>query len=374
MGGTQLNYQEELVCIGCGIRVQTEDPKQIGYAPKSAVEKETIVCQRCFKLKHYNEVQDVSLTDDDFLKILNKVGDTNSLIVKIVDIFDFNGSWLPGLHRFVGKNDVLLIGNKVDLLPKSVKPNKLKNWMKQEAKELGLQPVDVLLVSAEKGKFIQEAATAIEYYRNGRDVYVVGCTNVGKSTFVNRLIKEVSGESDIITTSHFPGTTLDMIEIPLDDGQAIIDTPGIINHHQMAHFVDKRDFKVIMPKKEIKPKVYQLNEQQTLYFGGLARLDYVSGGRRSFTCYLSNELNIHRTKLENADELYAKHAGEMLTPPRSEQLEEFPEFVSQEFSLKEPKMDIVFSGLGWVTVNEPGAKVMAHVPKGVNVIVRKSLI
>ena len=27
-------------------------------------------------------------------------------------------------------------------------------------------------------------------------------------------------------------------------------------------------------------------------------------------------------------------------------------------------MDIVFSGLGWVTVNESGAKIVAHVPKG----------
>ena len=374
MGGTQLNNHQELVCIGCGVTVQSEDPKELGYAPQSALEKESIICQRCFKLKHYNEVQDVSLTDDDFLKILNKVGETDSLIVKIVDIFDFNGSWLPGLHRFVGQNDVLLIGNKVDLLPKSVKPNKLINWMKKSSKELGLNPIDVLLVSAEKGKHVLEAAEAIEKYRNGKDVYVVGCTNVGKSTFINRLIKEVSGEGDIITTSHFPGTTLDMIEIPLDDGQALIDTPGIINHHQMAHYVDKRDFKVIMPKKEIKPRVYQLNEAQTLFFGGLARLDYVSGGRRSLTCYLSNELNIHRTKLEKADELYKNHAGELLTPPRPDQLEEFPKLIPHEFTLKEGKMDIVFSGLGWVTVNEPGAKVVAHVPKGVNVIVRKSLI
>ncbi len=126
--------------------------------------------------------------------------------------------------------------------------------MKQAAKELGLQPVDVLLVSAEKGKYISEAAEAIEHYRQGRDVYVVGCTNVGKSTFINRLIKQVTGEADIITTSHFPGTTLDMIEIPLDDGQAMYDTPGIINHHQMAHYVDSRDFKISCQKKKLNPK------------------------------------------------------------------------------------------------------------------------
>lgn len=365
---------EQFVCIGCGVKIQTDHPTELGYAPKTALEKESIICQRCFRLKNYNEVQDVHLTDDDFLKILNEIGKRDALIVKIVDIFDFNGSWLPGLHRFVGNNKIILIGNKVDLLPKSVKPNKLINWMKQEAKGLGLKPEDVFLISAAKGHFIQDAVAAIEKHRNGKDVYVVGCTNVGKSTFINRVIKEFSGEGDVITTSHFPGTTLDIIEIPLSDGQALIDTPGIINHHQMAHFVDKRDLKIITPKKEIKAKIYQLNEGQTLFFGGLARFDYLTGGRRSFVCYLSNELTIHRTKVEKASELYQNHVGELLSPPRRDQLNEFPELVRHEFTIKEEKTDIVFSGLGWVTVNEAGAKVAAYVPKGVHVMLRKSLI
>ena len=76
----------------------------------------------------------------------------------------------------------------------------------------------------------------------------------------------------MITTSHFPGTTLDMIEIPLDDDKALYDTPGIINHHQMAHYLDPTELKFITPKKEIKPKVFQLNSEQTLFLGGLSRL------------------------------------------------------------------------------------------------------
>ncbi|RDZ15460.1 ribosome biogenesis GTPase YqeH [Priestia megaterium] len=366
--------EEKIQCVGCGVEIQTERPNELGYAPKSALEKEAIICQRCFRLKHYNEVQDVSLTDDDFLKILNGIGQTDGLVVKVVDIFDFNGSWLPGLHRFVGNNKVLLVGNKADLLPKSIKKNKLIHWMKREAKELGLKSVDVFLMSAQKGQGIREIAEAIEHYREGKDVYVVGCTNVGKSTFINAIIKEVTGEKDIITTSQYPGTTLDMIDIPLDNGASLYDTPGIINHHQMAHYVDKRDLKLISPKKEIKPKVYQLNEGQTLYFGGLARLDYVQGGRKSLTCYVSNDLHIHRTKLEKADELYEKQAGELLQPPRPEQMGEFPELVAHEFTIKNEKTDIVFSGLGWVTVNESGSKVVAHAPKGVGVFVRDSLI
>jgi 30S ribosome assembly GTPase len=365
---------EQFNCTGCGVKIQTVNPEELGYAPASSLEKEVVVCQRCFRLKNYNEIQDVSLTDDDFLKILNELSSRDALIVKIVDIFDFNGSWLPGIQRFAGKNPVLLIGNKADLVPKSVKQRKLIDWMKKESRDLGLNPIDVSLVSAAKGYNIKEAAAAIDEYRNGKDVYIVGCTNVGKSTFINRIIKEVTGEGDVITTSHFPGTTLDMIEIPLEDGKAIVDTPGIINHHQMAHYVDKRDLKFITPKKEIKPKVYQLNEEQTLYFGGLARFDYISGGRRSFSCYVPNEINIHRTKLEKADELYQNHAGELLTPPRREQMDEFPELVRHEFTIKEAKTDVVFSGLGWVTVNDAGAKIAAHVPKGVHVMLRRSLI
>nr|WP_263325653.1 ribosome biogenesis GTPase YqeH [Neobacillus sp. Marseille-Q6967] len=366
--------QLEYLCMGCGVKVQTENPAELGYAPPSAIEKENIICQRCFRLKNYNEVQDVSLTDDDFLKILNGIGRTDALIVMLVDIFDFNGSWLPGLHRFVGDNKILLVGNKVDLLPKSVKHHKLVNWMKLQAKELGLRPEEVFLISAAKGINVKETTAVIDEMRNGKDVYVVGSTNVGKSTFINRIIKEITGEGDIITTSHFPGTTLDVIKIPLDDGKALIDTPGIINHHQMAHYIDKRDLKFITPKKEIKPKVFQLNEGQTLFFGGLARFDFISGGRTSFVCHVSNDLNIHRTKTENADELYEKHVGEMLTPPRKEDIESFPELVRHEFMIKEAKTDIVFSGLGWVTVNEPGVKVAAYVPKGVQTLLRKSLI
>lgn len=365
--------QEEVICSGCGVKVQTENKEEIGFVPRSALDKDVIICQRCFRLKHYNEVQDVSLTDDDFLKILNELGKRDALIVKIVDIFDFNGSWLPGIHRFTGKNKVLLVGNKVDLLPKALNKNRLVNWMKFNSKEMGLKPEDVFLISAEKGIGVLELADAIDTYREKKDVYIVGCTNVGKSTFINQLIKQFGGdEEQYITTSHFPGTTLDMIDIPLDDGKVLYDTPGIINHHQMAHYVTKKELKFITPKKEIKPKVFQVNEGQTLFFGGLARLDYLLGGRNSLICYVSNEINIHRTKQVKADELYKNHLGELLQPP-GENIDSFPPLVRHEFSIPDEKTDIVFSGLGWVTL-QGKANVAAYIPKGVGVSVRKSLI
>ena len=249
---------EDILCIGCGAPIQTKYKDRLGYTPQSALEKgmETgeLYCQRCFRLRHYNEITDVQLTDDDFLRLLHEVGDSNALVVNVVDIFDFNGSVIPGLPRFVAGNDVLLVGNKKDILPKSVKTRKVTQWLTERAHEEGLRPVDVVLTSAQNKQAIKELIEKIEQYRKGRDVYVVGVTNVGKSTLINAIIQEITGDKEVITTSRFPGTTLDKIEIPLADGSHIYDTPGIIHRHQMAHYLSAKNLKYISPKKEIKPK------------------------------------------------------------------------------------------------------------------------
>ncbi|QZT33419.1 ribosome biogenesis GTPase YqeH [Caldalkalibacillus thermarum TA2.A1] len=361
-------------CTGCGVKLQSENPGQPGYVPVSALEREQVICQRCFRIKHYNDLTPVPMDNDEFIHILHRIGEARALVVKIVDLFDFNGSWLPGLMRFVNFNPVVLVVNKTDLFPR-VNWVRIEQWVRRQAKEGGLKPVDVVFCSAEKGTGIQALMKSIEQHRQGGDVYVVGATNVGKSTLINQILKQAGAEkAPVLTTSRFPGTTLDMIKIPLDDGQALYDTPGVINDHQMAHYVASEDLKVILPNKPLKPKVYQLNPRQTLFFGGLARLDFASGERQSFVCYMSNELPVHRTKLEKADELYSKHLGGMLSPPGNESLKEWGPLDQHTFSLKDELCDIVFSGLGWVAVKGTGARLTAYAPKGAGVYVRPSMI
>ncbi|WP_390406837.1 ribosome biogenesis GTPase YqeH [Lacticaseibacillus jixiensis] len=368
---------EALRCIGCGAVLQTEAPDHAGYLPASSLKKQQanpeadVYCQRCFRLRHYNEIQDVELTDDDFLKLLNALGQDDALIVNVVDIFDFNGSVIPGLHRFVGDNPVILVGNKADVLPKSVNPRKLTNWLTQAAHAQGLRPEAVLLTSAKKGHNVDELLALIEKYRAGRDVYVVGVTNTGKSTLINRIIKSLTGVQELITTSRFPGTTLDRIEIPLDDGKSLIDTPGIIHRGQMAHYIDQRDLNLVAPTKPIRPAVYQLNPGQTIFLAGLARFDFIKGQKNGFTIYVDNQLVLHRTKLENADAFYEKHKGGLLNPPRPEQTD-FPPLARFEFTPKE-KSDLVFAGLGWIVV-PAGQTVAGYAPVGVDVLLRKALV
>lgn len=367
---------EEILCIGCGATIQTTDKTGLGFTPQSALEKglETgeVYCQRCFRLRHYNEITDVQLTDDDFLKLLHEVGDSDALVVNVIDIFDFNGSVIPGLPRFVSGNDVLLVGNKKDILPKSVKAGKISQWLMERAHEEGLRPVDVVLTSAQNRHAIKEVIDKIEHYRKGRDVYVVGVTNVGKSTLINAIIQEITGDQNVITTSRFPGTTLDKIEIPLDDGSYIYDTPGIIHRHQMAHYLTAKNLKYVSPKKEIKPKTYQLNPEQTLFLGGLGRFDFIAGEKQGFTAFFDNELKLHRTKLEGASDFYDKHLGTLLTPPNNKEKEDFPKLVQHVFTIKD-KTDLVISGLGWIRVTGT-AKVAVWAPEGVAVVTRKAII
>ncbi|MGT2926084.1 ribosome biogenesis GTPase YqeH [Streptococcus cuniculipharyngis] len=367
---------ERLHCIGCGIAIQTEDKEAAGFTPKAALDKglETgnLYCQRCFRLRHYNDITDVQLSDDDFLNLLHSVGDSQALVVNVVDIFDFNGSVIPGLARFVAGNDILLVGNKKDILPKSVKDSKISQWLTERAHEEGLRPVDVVLTSAKNKQAIKDLIDKIEQYRKGRDVYVVGVTNVGKSTLINAIIQEITGDKDLITTSRFPGTTLDKIEIPLDDGSYIFDTPGIIHRHQMAHYLTAKNLNYVSPKKEIKPKTYQLNSGQTLFLAGLARFDYLAGDKQGFTGFFDNNLPLHRTKLAGADEFYAKHKGDLLAPPSQAELADFPPLVRHEFTVSD-KTDVVFSGLGWIRVSQP-ARLAAWAPEGVGVMLRRAII
>lgn len=366
-----------LQCIGCGAALQSEDEAKSGFIPQKTLEKaeeEAVYCKRCFRLRHYNEVQDVELTDDDFLNMLHELNETNALIVNMVDIFDFNGSIISGIQRFAGNNPVIIVGNKVDLLPKSLKKSKMRQWLFEQSHLNGIKPEEVFLISALNREDIKELMEKLEKLRKGRDIYIVGTTNVGKSTLVNQIISIATDEDNVVTTSYFPGTTLGKIEIPLDDERVLVDTPGVIQSAQLSYYLEPEEIKIITPRKEIKPKTYQLNPGQTLFFAGLARFDYIKGeGKQSFVTYLSNDLYIHRTKTEKADTLYETQLGELLAPPAKKNSNSLPELKRFEFTTTQPS-DIVFSGLGWVAVDQTGTRVAGWAPKGVDVIMRKKLV
>lgn len=67
-------------------------------------------------------------------------------------------------------------------------------------------------------------------------------TNSGKSTLINKLIKNYTDKQLEVTTSLYPSTTLNKIEINLDNLK-IIDTPGLLNEGSILNNLSLKEIK-----------------------------------------------------------------------------------------------------------------------------------
>ena len=227
IGGIRLSEQETFQCIGCGATIQTENPDEIGYLPQSAlnkgIEKGEFYCQRCFKLRHYNQLQDLDIDDDVFLNKLGEIANDDAFVVLVVDIFDVEGSLISGLHRFIGNQPFIISANKFDLLPKVTRKSKVKDWIRQTVNRHGLYPEDIVLTYGTKRAGIYSLAEKIEEVISDRNVYIVGVTNVGKSTLINTLARRKSAK-----TGNKPGITRSNQWIKTKANLELLDTPGIL--------------------------------------------------------------------------------------------------------------------------------------------------
>ena len=73
-------------CLGCGVVLQSLNIDDIGYTKN--IEKE--LCERCCRIRNYNEYKIVTKENNDFIEILKNVNNTNDLVVLVVDLFNIN--------------------------------------------------------------------------------------------------------------------------------------------------------------------------------------------------------------------------------------------------------------------------------------------
>lgn len=329
-------------CRGCGIILQDDNMTQEGYT----TDIENDLCQRCFRMKNYGEYQVVAKSNDEYIEILKSIGQTKDLVLYIVDLLNLDRD-LSKIREYI-PNKILLVLNKRDVLPKSVSDEKIKEYIES----LGFNFEDIAIISANKNYNIDILLNKIKKYQTSSKVYIVGNTNVGKSSLINKLLKNYSDNPNELTISPLPSTTLNKITIELSDTITLIDTPGLVDRENLVNYVDNDILKKINPKKEIKPRTYQLRPNQCLIIGNLVRLDYIEGEKNSFTVYVSNSLKVKRMNASKCETL--------------------KDLNKTTIDLKY-REDIVINGLGWVKVIQNG-KVDVYLNKDVSVYTRKSLI
>lgn len=260
-------------CIGCGSILQDTDKNKDGYV----LDINDKLCKRCFRIRYYNEYKNTIRDNNDYLKILDSINN-DDLVVYVTSLLDIRLDYIDSFKN------VIVVLTKRDILPKSVKDEKLIKYIKSR-----YNPLEVIVVSSVKNYNIDYLFDTLRQYKKN-NIYVVGTTNGGKSTLINKLIKNYSDNDVVITSSMYPSTTLDKIEINIL-GLNIIDTPGLINKGSIVNYIDNNLLKKITIKKEIKPKTYQLNGKGSILIEDLIRLDYDTKGT-SMTIYVNNLVNI----------------------------------------------------------------------------------
>ena len=276
-------------CSGCGVLLQDDNILELGFTANL----ENEMCMRCFRLKNYGEYESVSSSKVDYQSIIESINKTNDLVLYVVDILNLPNN-LQDVREMI-ENDCLLVLNKRDLLPLSVKDEKLLEYLK----ELNLGYDDIVIVSSEKNTNMDLLLKKIETFKKSNNVYVIGYTNAGKSSLINNFIKNYGDGDTRLTIAPLPSTTLDKIIIPINDDITLIDTPGIIDKDNIINFVDQKMYKKLNSKKEIKPKTYQLGRNESLLIGDLMRIDYLEGDRNSITFYIPNEIKIRRCRFKS---------------------------------------------------------------------------
>lgn len=322
-------------CAGCGAVLQTDDSLKEGYT--SNINNK--YCERCFKITHYNKYIFSDKDNSIYLEKLSYIDKTNDLVILAVDFLN-----LIDFDALKIKNPILLVFTKKDILPRSVNEEKFLN-----RKYGNLNIKDKIFVSSKNNYNLDLLMNLIYKYKTSNDVYVCGLTNSGKSTLINKILRNYSNNTDDITTSNLPSTTLDFLIKNVNEELNLIDTPGLLDEGNIIFGLSSDEIKRIIPNKEINPIIYQIKTDQSIIVEDFLRIDIPNDN--NIICYMSNGLVIDRY-YKNTDKLSDL----------------------EKYKIKlEVNSDLVIRGLGFIKFKKE-CHINLYLKKGVKFFVRNSII
>jgi hypothetical protein len=223
-----------LFCSGCGAELHCQDPRVPGHLPNEKLwcaargdgGPAQPVCGRCWLLVHHRRALRLPVSREQYLELvstaLRRPGP--ALVLYMVDLLALPDTLLPDVPALVGPKQLIVLGNKEDLLPQDAPGylQRLRERLWNDCVGAGLllapghqgpqlpegdKPLDgeensnpsarsrtvvrdVWLSSAKTGYGVEELISALQRsWRYRGDVFLVGATNAGKSTLFNTLLE-----------------------------------------------------------------------------------------------------------------------------------------------------------------------------------------
>lgn len=170
----------------------------------------------------------------------------------------------------------------------------------------------------------------------------------------------------------------------------LMDTPGCVTDRQLLDLLTQEELLLTLSRDLLRPRTFTLYPAQSLFVGGLARVDFVSGAEAvRFTVFTSRHLPITVVATVDANDIYQQYLqSEMFVVPRggADRMARWPGLhaVTQEVPIPVSSQrdrdqisccDIVLSTAGWMAVtpvcpSDDTMKFVSHSPRPEGVCVR----
>lgn len=370
-----------LRCYKCGAILQDENPEEKGYISSEILnnhKSEVLMCNSCFNKLIFKPFPVIEEIDEDFYSIIDDARATDSLIVLVLDLFSFEGFASDRFRNSIDSSNVIVVGNKRDLLPKEIDDEVLKEHIRHRLrKTCNLNVQEVILTSSIENYNIDVLLTRINELRARHDVYILGFPNSGKTSLVNCLLKHYQNKTTrVISTIEYPGTKIRVFEVPLDRTSNLYDIPGMSSHNSLQDVVEQTIVNQLLFKKPISIRSTTLAQGNGLALGGLARIDLLKGTKTNVKIFISDKVEAKTIKgKDDLDDVFYNMINKKTIKPTSKYLTSYDVFDMYDVKIdQEGERDIGILGLGWISFKGNGQTFRVSVPKGVYIYTSRAKV
>lgn len=362
-------------CYNCGAILQSDDPSLEGYVKKETLEnakQNFLFCDKCFEIERFKARLNEPVLDPDFLCMLEDAKKKNALIVYVVNLYSFEAAFNHQINNIIQRMNILVVGNKFDLLPAGTSKDDLQEYVAHRFRAVGLTICadNVVIASAFEDDMAREVLTRIYELKNGKDVFIVGSALSGKTTLVSSFLRVVNNLSKgNIETAPYPGTNLNVMQIPMSKRSKMYDTPGISIDNSILYKLDKETNKEIYVTKPLKVREVSIAPGQSLFIGGLAFIQLVSGKQTTFSCYFHDHVQLKKTILSNKspDEKFVSLVLKKALKPSLPTITSVKDLDVYEIVVTESNQrDLGILGLGWLSFMANKQVIRIYLPSGVS--------